>query len=161
MNLIKASVNDYHTVRAIVQTTINAVYPNYYPAGVVNFFLNHHSNERIQKDIQKQNVFLLKDGGENVGTGSMDGNQINRVFVLPKFQGKGYGTYIMDRLEDMIFKKYSSSVLDSSLPAYRLYLQRGYLSTKYNMIPTPNGNILCYFEMEKSPISMNIDEKQP
>lgn len=154
-------MNDYNTVRTIVQTTINAVYPNYYPVGVVNFFLSHHSYERIQKDIEEQNVFLLKDGGENVGTGSMDGNQINRVFVLPQFQGNGYGTYIMDKLEDMIFKKYSSSVLDSSLPAYRLYLRRGYLPIKYNMVPTPNGNILCYFEMEKSPISINIDRKQP
>nr|WP_319490021.1 GNAT family N-acetyltransferase [uncultured Caproiciproducens sp.] len=149
MNLIKASSDDFYIVKTILQATINAVYPNYYPVGVVNFFLSHHSDEHIQKDIEKQNVFILKAGGENVGTGSVDENQINRVFVLPQFQGNGYGTYIMDKLEDLVAKKYPCSILDSSFPAYSMYLQRGYFPTKYNKVPTPNGNILCYYEMEK------------
>ena len=28
-----------------------------------------------------------------VGTGSRDGNHITRVYVLPEFQGKGYGSF--------------------------------------------------------------------
>lgn len=152
---MKASEGDFNAVKAIVRTTINAIYPNYYPMGVVDFFLNHHSDEQIYKDIENQNVFLLKADGENIGTGSVVGNQINRVFVLPQFQGNGYGTHIMDKLEDMVFKKHTCSALDSSLPAYSLYLQRGYLPTKYNKITTPNGNVLCYYEMEKCLSSAN------
>lgn len=149
MELTVANLKEFYIIREMIQTVINTVYPNYYPAGVVNFFLDHHSDENIKKDIELQKVFLLKVGDEYVGTGSVNENQINRVFVLPQYQGKGCGTYIMDRLEEMIAQQYHRVVLDSSLPAYHLYLQRGYRSIQYKKQVLLNGNVLCCFEMEK------------
>ena len=61
-----------------------------------------------------------------MGTGTLDGNHITRVFVLPERQGKGYGTRIMDELEAKAAASHATAVLDASIPARTLYLHRGY-----------------------------------
>ena len=80
----------------------------------------------------------------------MADNEINRLFVLPGFQRKGYGRELMDFAEEMISKKYGHIILDASLPAKQKYLKRGYVVTKYNIIETDNGDFLCFDVMEKN-----------
>ncbi|SHH82443.1 GNAT family N-acetyltransferase [Clostridium intestinale] len=146
MNIKRADLEELEVVKHIVHTTIKEIYPHYYPRGVVKFFLNHHSENNIQKAIETEIVLLLNVDGTIVGTGSVHKNEINRVFVLPKFQGLGYGTKL---LEDIIEKDYSKIILDSSLPAYNLYHKHGYLPVKYEKIITSNKDVLCFHTMEK------------
>ena len=95
-------------------------------------------------------VFLLKtDEGTNVGTVTVSDNEINRLFVLPEHQRKGYGKQLMDFAEQVIGKESDCIVLDASLPAKNIYINRGYEATAYNMIRTENGDYLCYDVMEK------------
>lgn len=105
MNIIKATSADFSEVKNIVHTTIKTIYPHYYPKGVVDFFLNHHSDANIQKAIETETVLLLVVDGIIVGTGSTKENEIARLFVLPQFQGLGYGTLLMNELEYRISKK--------------------------------------------------------
>ena len=149
MNINKANSGDLEIVKNIVHSTIKTVYPHYYPNGVVGFFLNYHSDGNLQKAIETEAVLLLNVEGTVVGTGSAYKNQISRVFVLPQFQGLGYGTLLMNNLESIIEKEYSKIVLDSSLPAYNLYIRRGYYPVKYKKIITPNKDVLCFNTMEK------------
>lgn len=59
----------------------------------MDFFLEHHSEENILKDIKKNRVFLYLDTSQNaIGTVTVKGNEICRLFVLPAYQGKGFGT---------------------------------------------------------------------
>jgi GNAT superfamily N-acetyltransferase len=106
VNIKRAGLGDLEVVKYIVHATIKEVYPHYYPRGVVSFFLNHHSENNIQKAIETEIVLLLNVGGTIVGTGSVHKNEINRVFVLPKFQGLGYGTKLLEELENIIEKDY-------------------------------------------------------
>ena len=55
----------------------------------------------------------------------------------------------MNFAEEMISKEHDHIILDASLPAKQIYLKRGYVTTKYNMIETENGDYLCYDVMEK------------
>ncbi|HML45865.1 MAG TPA: GNAT family N-acetyltransferase [Clostridia bacterium] len=150
MSIIQASGDHFDIVRTIVRGTIEAVYPDYYPSGAVDFFLRHHSDEAIQMAIRTGCVYLLQVDGEYVGTGSIDGNELNRVFVLPQYQGRGYGTTLLDELERMIFGRFPEIVLDASLPAFGMYLHRGYVSLEYHKHRTENGNYLCYHVMKKT-----------
>ena len=59
MKIINAREADFGTVKDITQSTINAVYPHYYPKGAVDFFLAHHSDENIMRDIQNGDVFTM------------------------------------------------------------------------------------------------------
>lgn len=75
----------------------------------------------INEDIEAGNVNVLLFDGELVGTGCFANNHITRVYVLPKHQGKRYGTFIMNQLEKVICRNYNKAILDASLPAARLY----------------------------------------
>ena len=144
-----AKETDFDSVKDITQTTIWSVYPKYYPGGAVQFFSNHHSDDRIRADIVAGVLFLIEVDGTAIGTVTVADNEIKRLFVLPDFQRKGYGRELMDFAEEIIRKKHDHIILDASLPAKQIYLKRGYVTAKYNMIETENGNYLCYDVMEK------------
>ena len=140
---------DLDTVRRIIETTINKIYPLYYPCDVVQFFLDHHGLDRILSDIDATCVYLFETDSVTVGTGTIHGNEITRVFVLPEFQGRGYGSAIMQKLEDIVFRTHRIVKLDSSLPAFDMYLKRGYKFRAWRKIVMTSGQVLCYHEMEK------------
>lgn len=91
MEIVTAKKEDLEIVRKITGSTIKSIYPRYYPAGAVEFFLAHHSDEHIVADISDGKVFLLFENGVSVATVTVSANNINRLFVLPEFQHRGYG----------------------------------------------------------------------
>lgn len=149
MNYIKADEQLNSEIYNLVQQTIKAIYPKYYPQEVVDFFCELHSLENIRKDIEKQTVYALYDNDVLVGTGCLSDNHITRVYVLPDQQGKGYGTYIIKQLESEIKKKYDTAVLDASLPAVMLYEKLGYKTVNHNKYPLKNDVVLIYEVMDK------------
>ncbi len=149
MNIRIANEFDFEYVKRITQTTIKAVYSKYYPSGAVQFFCDHHSDEKILEDIKANRVYLIENEENEVGTVTICGNEINRLFVLTKYQHMGYGRALMDFAEKMISKETDTVVLDASLPAKKIYLLRGYKETAYNIIKTDNGDYLCFDVMER------------
>lgn len=144
-----AANKDIQAVYDVVQQTIKTIYPNYYPAEVVDFFCEHHSRDAIAKDIENGYVSVLKIDGTIVATGCFADNHITRVYVLPEYQKKGYGTFIMKQIEAQISEKYDKAVLDASLPAAALYEKLGFFTIKHERYPVENGVILAYEVMEK------------
>ena len=134
----------------LVQETIKTIYPKYYPKEVVDFFCELHCKDNIAKDITDGLVGIIKDSDTMVGTGCYQDNHITRVYVKPEYQGQGYGSYIMECLENKISLEYDSVYLDASLPASHLYETRGYQTIKHDRQNVENGVILVYEVMEKT-----------
>lgn len=149
MEYKKATLQESESIYEMVQTTIKTVYPKYYPKEVVDFFCEHHSLEKILNDIENGVVGVLVDDERMVGTGCYQNNHITRVYVLPEFQGRGYGSFIMEQLEDIIAVEYDKVFLDASLPACRLYEKRGYQTLRHDRWNVENGVVLVYEIMEK------------
>jgi GNAT superfamily N-acetyltransferase len=150
MKIRKAYEKDFETVKSITHTTIKAVYPHYYPTGAVDFFLKHHSDENIRRDIEIGSVYLLSDeNGEIAGTVTVAENHINRLFVLPEYQGRGYGSELIRFAEELISEKYAYIEIDASFSAKSIYIRKGYQFVEYNIIRTENGDFLCYDVMKK------------
>ena len=145
----QVKTTDFDAVKHITQTTIRAVYPKYYPEGAVDFFSQHHSDGRILADLEAGKVYILETDGRLAGTVTIDTNHINRLFVLPDCQRKGFGRMLMDFAEEKILAQYGKIELDASFPAKQIYLKRGYKETEYNIIETGNGDKLCYDVMVK------------
>lgn len=150
MIIRKANISDADIVKHITHTTILKIYPHYYPEGAVNFFLSHHNDKNIIKDINKGEVYLLSDKNTaDVGTVTINGNEINRLFVLPDYQGNGYGRELMLFAESIIKQNYEIAELSASLSAKRIYMKNGYVQESYHIIECPNGDKLCYDYMTK------------
>lgn len=150
MEYIKATEKDLEQIVTLVQETIQTIYPKYYPKEVVEFFCELHCKENIFKDIKDGFVGILKNDDEIVGTGCYKDNHITRVYVKPIYQKQGYGSYIMQCLENAIGLNYEAVYLDASLPASHLYEKRGYKTIKHEQWNVENGVILVYEIMEKS-----------
>lgn len=149
MEYIKATENDVDQITALVQETIKTIYPKYYPKEVVALFGQLHCLENIRKDVEAGRVGILKAENEIVGTGCYQENHITRVFVKPSAQRQGYGSYIMQCLEDEIALQYETVNLEASLPACCLYEKRGYKTVKHDRWNVENGVVLVYEIMEK------------
>ena len=144
-----AEVKDMEIVLQITRDTISEIYSHYYAKGVVDFFLKHHSREKVLSDIEQEIVWLLEEDGCMVGTVTIKENAINRLFILPEYQSRGYGSQLMEFAENKIAEKFNRIHLDSSLAAKEMYLKRGYKEKKTCKIEAGTGDILIYDEMEK------------
>lgn len=150
MNIIQASASDLEIVKRITTQTINSIYPHYYSRGAVDFFLEHHNDKNIEADIEDGIVYLCFDNNNTAaGTVTVKENEICRLFVLPEYQGNGYGRELLTFAENKISENHSTIILDASLPAKAIYLKRGYVLTEFNSIKTKNGDYLCYDVMIK------------
>lgn len=140
---------DAEKVYELVQETIKAVYPKYYLKEIVDMFCEFHSYENIVKDIEMENTYILMENEEIIGTGTKKENHITRVYVLPGYQKRGYGTFIMNQLEEIIKEKYDCVDIDASLPACRLYSHLGYQTVAHGIWECQNGVIQVYEIMKK------------
>ena len=150
MSIKQAYKDDLQVVKYITIETINQIYPHYYPKGAVEFFVEHHNDINIINDIDAGKVFLcVNEEGQTIGTVSLKDNDICRLFVLPEYQGKGYGRELLDFAENEIAKKYEEIMIDASLPAKCIYLKRGYREKESHIINANYGDFLCYDVMVK------------
>lgn len=149
MEFRKAYIEEAELICNVVQSTKAVIYPLYYTKEVVDFFGRLHSIDKIKVDIEAGRIYVLIKDGMIIGTGSYTDQHITRVYVLPEYQGQGFGSYIMDRLEDEIFSKYDLCELDASLPACIFYEKRGYRTRKHVKYDIGNGYFMIYEIMEK------------
>ena len=140
---------DAEKVYTLVLETIKLVYPKYYLKEIVDMFCEFHSRENIIKDIEVGNTYILVENEEMIGTGTKNGNHITRVYVLPGYQKRGYGSFIMNQLEEKIKEKYDYVDIDASLPACRLYSHLGYQTVDHGIWECQNGVIQVYEIMKK------------
>lgn len=158
MEFILANKQDTERVYELVQETIKIVYPQYYLQEIVDMFCEFHSRDNIIQDIIKGNVYILLDDGELIGTGTKKENHITRVYVLPRFQKKGYGTFIMNRLEELISEHYDYVDIDASLPACRLYAHLGYHTVDHGIWECKNDVIQVYEIMKKQLVNKPMEQ---
>lgn len=144
-----AEISHLESVLQITHDTISEIYSHYYAEGVVEFFLGYHSREHVLSDIEDGLVWMLEEEGNMVGTVTIREDAVNRLFVLPGHQSRGYGSQLMDFAEDKIAQQFTHVHIDSSLAAKEMYLKRGYKEKTTCRIQADNGDILIYDEMEK------------
>lgn len=150
MEYRKAMIEEAQIVCDIVQNTKANIYPHYYTQAVVDFFGRLHSIDNIKRDIEARRIDVLIVDGKIIGTGSREENHITRVYVLPEYEGKGFGSVIMAHLEEEIFKEYDYCDLDASLPAAIFYEHRGYNTVEHRKHDIGDGEVMIYEIMRKA-----------
>lgn len=149
MKIIKATEKELDIINEIVSKTIRISYGECYNQEIVEFFLMIHSKKRILQDILHHSMYLIEDNGEYVGTGCAKDDHITRVYILPQFHGKGYGTAVMDLLEKEISQKYDEAFLDPSSSAIPFYERRGYQIISHEDCKMKQGSVLPHDVMKK------------
>ena len=146
----KATPGDVQRVWYVVRHTKDVIYPDYYTREVVEYIDRYYTFEIIKSDIDQGRTRVLVKDGEIIATGSRVDNHIMRVYVLPEFQGQGFGSRIMDELEKEIFEGCDDCVLEASLPACIFYENRGYKTVKHVKENFGDGKCMIYEIMRKA-----------
>lgn len=156
--VIQANMDMVSDIHKLVHTTIKDTYTKYYSDEAVKFFLELHSKENILNDISTGKVYVVALKHDVIGTGTLEGDHIRRVFVLPQFQKQGIGTLIMDFLESEIIKSHGAVWLEASLPAGKFYHNRGYITKGYEEYQLENDKVLAYEIMCRNHFPINPNE---
>ena len=120
--------DDLDAVHHLVSWTIDKSYSATYSQEAVKFFKRYHSPENIVGDAHSGHTILVHRNDKLVGTGTLLGTNIRRVFVLPEEQGKGIGGRIVAELERLAARDRIGTVdLDSSTVSEGFYHHLGYV----------------------------------
>jgi GNAT superfamily N-acetyltransferase len=143
--------DDLEEFRRMVCATIDQSYAGVYSSGAIRFFKEYHSLENIRSDAAHGQTIVALDKGEIIGTGTLLGSNIRRVFVVPSLQGRGLGGMIMAELERRAAEAMADIVdLDSSMVSVDFYRRRGYQEGERSSIGLEGGETLEYVPMRKS-----------
>jgi len=153
---------DLEGVLQVVRKTIHESYPIAYPPEAVDFFVDHNSKDHIQHDARDGHTLILRIEEKIIGTGTLLGTSIRRLFVLPAYQGKGYGKQIMVALENLAASQ-KVKVLDltASLVSKHFYESLGYTGDVQDSIEVENGELLYFYPMTKAINETNYKTAQP
>jgi len=142
---------DLADVRELIYRTIDACYSGIYCAEAVKFFKDWHHDRKILKNAKEGYTIVVEKDNQIIGTGTIVGDEIMRVFVDPAFHKCGVGKLIMRRLER---KAVSAGIevvkLDASLPSKRFYELLGYVLLEETFVEVENNEKLDYYKMKKA-----------
>ena len=142
---------DLAALKALVHKTIATCYPSRYCVEAVRFFIDYHDAEAILRDAKEGRTIVLDKASRILGTGTIVGGEIKRVFVDPTFQRQGFGRRIVERLEEAAALQGVKTVkLDASLPSKVFYERLGYTTIGPASLPVENGRRLDFFKMQKN-----------
>jgi ribosomal protein S18 acetylase RimI-like enzyme len=146
----EAEPQDAKSLRELICETIDTCYFRIYPQEAIDFFKDYHNQENIINDILEGHCLILASVKEFVGTGTLLGSNVRRVFIKPAYQKMGLGKRIMYGLEEKAMEKGARIIdLDASLAAYSFYRALDYEIRAEDVIPLKNGQFLRYYKMVK------------
>lgn len=145
---------DLDTVRGLIQNTIDVCYSDVYSKEAIRFFKDWHCDENVLKDAKEGYMIVLERDSRIIGTGTIVGDEIKRLFVEPPFQKNGFGKTLMQKLEGKALSAGIGVVkLDASLPSKKFYDSLGYTTLEETFLEIENGKKLDYYKMEKALIN--------
>jgi citrate lyase synthetase len=106
--------------------------------------------EIIKKDAREGYTIVVKDNNKIIGTGTIVGNYISKIYIKPEYHGYGIGKLIIKCLEDKA-KSYGVKTifLGSNVNAEKFYKKLGYKTTENEEMITPKGYVFKVSWMKK------------
>ncbi len=140
---------DIQEVKNLIHHTVSKCYPAIFPDEVVQFFIDYHCDKEILRRAGSGIVIELIFENSIRATGFLDGEELGGVYVHPDFQGRGFGTAIVEYLiAEARLRSQKYIHLDSTPIAKPMYEKLGFslVSPAVEMV----GDVaLNYFKMER------------
>jgi RsiW-degrading membrane proteinase PrsW (M82 family)/ribosomal protein S18 acetylase RimI-like enzyme len=117
-----------------------------------------YSEKRLEEDMQKGIQFaMLYDGVQPIGFASIGMTEpqiykLHKIYVLPSYQGKGAGKFIINELINVIKQKGATTLLlnvNRNNPAISFYEKLGFTVIREEDVDIGNGYFMNDYVMEK------------
>jgi len=142
--------SDLESVKELINRTIDVCYNGFYLREVMDYFGMYNWDGNILKAARDGYIVVVETQGKIVGTGSIIGEVVLRVFVDPGYQRQGLGKMIMNELERQAATNGVKIVqLRALANARKFYESLGYVTVDKGLVKVDNGGCLEYYQMEK------------
>ena len=142
---------DLSSIYDMIQNTIDISYNEVYPKEAIEFFKAHHSMAHILDDAVNGYTIVAKRENELLGTATLLGSNIRRVFVSPRYQHNGVGKLLVEDLEkNAFFKQLTAVDLEASLSSKIFWGSLGFIVLEKDHVPVRNNRKLYYYKMFKT-----------
>jgi len=131
MRIRKFKKEDATKVSNIIRRCLREVVSKDYPKKAIESLCEFFTPTLLIKNLKDRIIFVAVENDKVVGTASLKGYTVFTVFVNPDFHGKGIGSKLMDKVEDLA-KKNGCKILKvpSGLSSFEFYKKRGYKKVK-------------------------------
>ncbi len=99
MKIRKFKKSDTNAVSNLIRKNDLEVAMKFYPKKVVIARLKEITPAKILKKSLKRICYIAEENKKIIGYISLSGNEIKKLFVLPKFHKKGIGKKLLDKIE--------------------------------------------------------------
>ena len=152
--------NEIEEVSALIEKTIRTCFPCYYPQQEIDRICASLDCAGVKRRASWTHFYVIKENKKIIACGaigpcwdSLTESSLFTIFVDPDCQGKGYGTKIMETLEnDEYFKRARRIEIPAGLVAIPFYKKMGYEYKNDEMIFNDG-----HFALEK--FNPNYEEK--
>ncbi|MBR3143222.1 MAG: GNAT family N-acetyltransferase [Clostridiales bacterium] len=132
MRLITES--DAQAVSELIRKTISISNKKDYPEELMNQLIESETPEHVMERASWTHFYVAVLGGSIIGCGAIgpywgkeDESSLFTIFVLPEYQGKGVGRFIINTLEkDEFFIRAKRIEIPASITGVPFYLKMGY-----------------------------------
>jgi RsiW-degrading membrane proteinase PrsW (M82 family)/ribosomal protein S18 acetylase RimI-like enzyme len=160
MSLRKGYPHDIPLIRDMAYKIWPVTYGNILSKDQLDYMLNLIYSEQALNDQMKSDheFFMLYDGVQPIGFASyglVEPNKfkLHKIYVLPSYQGKGAGRFVIGELINAIKRKGGTSLLlnvNRNNPAKSFYEKSGFVVIKEEDIDIGSGYFMNDYVMEKS-----------
>jgi GNAT superfamily N-acetyltransferase len=141
---------DLESVYELVHDTIDISYRADYSDRAIDMFKRYHSRESILENAPDGHILVAVIDGAIVGTGTLEGAHIRRVFVSPQHQRRGISKLIAAALEKKALAE-NIDVIDlaAAIGSRTFWESRGFTVEEERFAPSEEERIIRYFSMTK------------
>ena len=147
---------DLESVYELIQNTMDISYRADYSEEAMRLFKIFQSRWVILENASNYHTLVALIAGEIVGTGTLQGAHIRRVFVSPQHQRRGIGKLIAAELEKKALSE-DKTVLDlaAAVGSRAFWESLGFKVEEERFAPSEKRRIIRYYTMAK-----NLDDRK-
>jgi len=142
---------DLVKVKYLIDEVTDYTYKSLIPKEGYEYFKSTMwSLDILKKDAREGHTIVVKDQDKIIGTGTIVGNYISKIYIKPDYHGRGIGKLIMKCLEKKARSNGIKTIfLASNLSAEKFYKKLGYETQGNKDESTPDGYIFKLSWMKK------------
>lgn len=149
MTVRKYKESDLEKIGSLINQTIDVCYTPFYTPEAIKYYKDYHSLENILQDAIQGDTIVLEIKGLIVGTSTLLGSTVKRMFIAPDFQHHHFGTALMEKIEQIAIRKKAETIdLCSTHTAIGFYKKLGY-ELQEELIVELDTQKLVYHNMKK------------
>lgn len=131
MKIRELKSSDARRASYLIRKTIRECLPGYYSEEVIEALSRTNTPKSLLKRAESRQYFVAEENNVLAGIMGLQGNEVKTSFVNPRFQGRGVGSKLLEKVESLAKQRGIKELrVLSSIGAEDFYKRMGFKRIK-------------------------------